>query len=249
MRDGVRLALDVVLPASLPPGTRVPAVLTMTRYWRAEAGAGPSPEARFWVSHGYAAVTGDVRGTGASFGVWPHHRARAETRDFGEVIDWIPRQPWSDGRVVGWGTSYSANTADWMAERHRPALAAVVARFPDDDPYTDLYFPGGVPNAYMGRNWGLRVKALDLNTQPPSAVGQRSNSPPGRVRPVDGDSGGRLVAQAVAGRRAILSVWDGLQQVTYRDDRPRGWDGASMDDWSIRAQRAAVARSGVPIQS
>jgi predicted acyl esterase len=66
--------------------------------------------------------------------VWPHHPARGETRDFGEILDWVARQPWSDGQVAGWGTSYSANTADRMAERDRPALRAVIARFPDDDP-------------------------------------------------------------------------------------------------------------------
>lgn len=69
------------------------------------------------------------------------------------------------------------------------------------------------------------------------------------MRPVDADPDGRLVAEAVAARRGVPSVWEGLQQVTYRDDRPLGWGGASMDDWSIRTHRPAVARSGVPIQS
>jgi hypothetical protein len=31
MRDGVRIALDVVLPEGLPDGSRVPTILTMTR--------------------------------------------------------------------------------------------------------------------------------------------------------------------------------------------------------------------------
>jgi predicted acyl esterase len=94
MRDGVRIAVDVVLPDGVPEGRRIPTVLNMTRYWRAEEGRDPGAASesglnpvRFWVSHGFAVVVGDVRGTGASFGVWPHHRSRDETRDFGEIRD------------------------------------------------------------------------------------------------------------------------------------------------------------------
>ena len=34
MRDSARLAAEVVLPGNLPPGTRIPALLYQTRYWR-----------------------------------------------------------------------------------------------------------------------------------------------------------------------------------------------------------------------
>ena len=34
MRDGVKIALTVVLPKDLPPDEKVPAILNMTRYWR-----------------------------------------------------------------------------------------------------------------------------------------------------------------------------------------------------------------------
>ena len=42
MRDGVQIAVDVVLPEDLPEGRRIPAILIMTRYWRAEEGREPS---------------------------------------------------------------------------------------------------------------------------------------------------------------------------------------------------------------
>jgi putative CocE/NonD family hydrolase len=249
MRDGVRIAVDVVLPERLPEGTRFPTILTMTRYWRAEEGREPGASGsgldtvRFWASHAFAVVVGDVRGTGASFGVWPHHRSRDETRDFGEIMDWIVKQPWSDGQVAGFGTSYSANTGDWLPERNHAALKAVISRSPDYDPYADLYFPGGVPNAYMSRTWGLRVKDMDLNVKRNYKEGLRG------VKPVDGDEGSRLLATAIEGRRNVPSVWEALAGITYRDDRPPQWGGWSMDDWGIHSRREAVERSGVPIQS
>ena len=70
MADGVRLAVDVFLPRDLPAGTRLPTILTATRYWRAVEGQPPGNPERFWLSRGYALVNADVRGTGASFGQW-----------------------------------------------------------------------------------------------------------------------------------------------------------------------------------
>ena len=243
MPDGTPIALDIVLPegGGQSEGARFPAVLTMTRYWRSVEGAPPNQVQEFWVSHGYAVVWGDVRGTGASSGVWPHHRSRAETRDFGDVIDWIVEQPWSDGKVAGWGSSYTANTVDWMVERARPSLRAAMSRFPDYDPYVNLYFPGGIQNAYMGRNWGLRVKEMDLNVK-------RGNPPVG-IKPVDDDLTGSLLEDVVAARRDVPSVWEGLQQVTFKDDKPPSWSGWSMDDWGIHAWSEAVQQSGTPIIS
>jgi len=244
MRDGVRIALDVVLPADLPTSARVPAILTMTRYWRSWEGDGANELQRFFAAHGYAVIWGDSRGTGASFGVWPHHRSRDETLDFGEVMDWIVAQPWSDGTVGGWGSSYTANTNDWFAERNHRAFKAGISRFPDYDPYTDLYFPGGVPNAYMGSNWGERVKEMDLNT-PRS----RGSGPPVGVKPVDEDVDGSLLAAAVEARREVPSVWESFQVLTYKDEAMPLWGGVSMDWWGIHSHAEAVERSGSAIYS
>ena len=244
MRDGMRIALDVILPEGLPEGTRVPTILTMTRYWRAFDGDGPTDFQRFLTSHGYAVVWGDSRGTGASFGVWPHHRSRDEVLDFGEVMDWIVAQPWSDGTVGGWGTSYTANTNDWFAQVGRPAFKAGISRFPDYDPYADLYFPGGVPNAYMGSNWGLRVKEMDLNT-PRS----RGDAPAVGVRPVDEDTARTLLAAAVEQHRPVPSVWESFRVLTYKDEPMPLWAGLSMDDWGIHSHAADVQASGSAIYS
>ncbi|MFE7720525.1 CocE/NonD family hydrolase [Nocardia rhizosphaerihabitans] len=245
MRDGVKIALDVVLPEGDGADTKLDTILVMTRYWRGEKGQTSNKYANLFAPHGYAVVVGDVRGTGASFGQWPHHRARAETLDYGEVIDWIAKQPWSKGSVVGYGLSYTANTADWMAERNNPVLKGIVPRFADYDPYEDLYFPGGIQNAYMGRNWGTSVKAMDRNLilddnlQPTTTPG---------VRPV-GAGGEADLQAALRDHEHAPSVWDGLQQVTFKDDRPASWNGDSFRDFSIQEVSDRVDRAGTPIQN
>jgi uncharacterized protein len=242
MRDGVRLALDVVRPTGDVHAKR-DTILVMTRYWRGMKGDTSNPYAELLVPHGYAVVVGDVRGSGASSGRWLHQRSRAETLDFTDVLDWIVAQPWSTGRVVGYGNSYTANTADWMVERNHPALKGIASRFADYDPYEDLYFPGGVPNAYMGKTWGERVKDLDRNVKP-LADGGRA---PG-VRPV-GPSGEPDLAAALRDHEPVPSVWEGFQQVTFKDSQPSTWGGASMRDWSVQEFADRASRSGTPIQN
>ena len=244
MRDGVRIALDVVLPSGAPEGARFPTILTMTRYWRSFEGASANSFQEFFTRQGYAVVGGDSRGTGASFGEWPHHRARDETLDFSEIMDWIVAQPWSDGTIGGWGNSYTANTNDWFAERNHTAFKAGISRFPDYDPYTDLYFPGGVPNAYMGSNWGGRVKEMDLNT--PRI---QSDGTPVGVKPVDEDGDGTLLAAAVDARRAVPSVYESMKDLVYKDEAMPLWDGVSMDWWGIHSHVESVEASGSAIYS
>jgi putative CocE/NonD family hydrolase len=240
MRDGVRIALDLILPENLPEGKKIPAILIMTRYWRSQEGDGPTDLQEFFARRGYAVVTGDSRGTGASFGVWPYHRSPDEVRDFGEIAGWIVSQPWSNGAVGGFGTSYTANTADWMAQVNHPAVKAIVPRFPDFDPYADLYFPGGIFHVAFGRDWGQSVKEMDLNV--------KRGNPPRGVKPVAGDDGGALLKAAIDARREVPGVYEGLSRITFRDDRPDVW-GASMLDWSIHTHVDDVERSGVPIFS
>ena len=104
MRDGVRIAVDVMLPKGLPPAAKVPALLSFTRYWRAKEGREPDNFQKFFVGHGYALVGVDVRGTGASFGAWTTPWSAEEVKDYGEVVDWVVAQSWSGGKVGVFGS-------------------------------------------------------------------------------------------------------------------------------------------------
>src|ERR1700716_546073 len=109
MPDGVRLAVDVWLPAGTTAGARLPTVLEADRYWRARAYSGGyknNPNyliAAPWTARGYAYVFADLRGTGASFGTLTAELGHAMVADVGSLADWIAAQRWSNGRGGGAG--------------------------------------------------------------------------------------------------------------------------------------------------
>src|SRR5436190_18215234 len=39
MRDGVKIAVDIILPMPLPADEKLPAIMSMTRYWRSQQGS------------------------------------------------------------------------------------------------------------------------------------------------------------------------------------------------------------------
>src|SRR5436189_282022 len=94
--DGVNLVGDVYLPAA---GGKYPAVVDMEPYGRSTA----TP----FLDAGYAHVNTDVRGSGKSGGALCL-LCKREQQDVYDVVEWIAKQPWSDGNVALTGYSYSA---------------------------------------------------------------------------------------------------------------------------------------------
>jgi uncharacterized protein len=233
MRDGVRLAVDLALPEGLPAGTQIPAVVQLTRYWRARAGQNaPGDLQKFFTSYGYAFINADVRGTGASFGVWTTPWSREEIRDGGDLVEWITKQPWSSGKIGAVGNSYLGTTAQMLAVPNHPAVKAVIPRHYEFDVYTDIAFPGGVFNEWMVKNWDDGNHQLDLQ--------------PG-VKPVDADKDGALLREAIKGHAANIELFKSAQAVTFRDDRP--FNNISIDDFSVHSFRKEIERSGVAINN
>lgn len=128
--DGTRIAIDVSLPQSLRAEQRIPALIKGTPYWRArkltqlgEAKApqlAAEPDEAILNERGYAVVTVDARGTGASFGAIKILFGDNEVSDYGAVADWITRQPWSNGNVGAYGFSYRGMTAANIASLPNP---------------------------------------------------------------------------------------------------------------------------------
>lgn len=134
-RDGVKLAVDVVRPAS--EGS-FPVILLRTPYSREmEALAKGS----WWAKRGYVFVAADVRGRFDSEGDWiplVH-----EANDGSDTIDWIVEQPWCDGNVGMIGASYAGWTQWYAARTGNPHLKAIVPQVAPPDPDQNIPYEGG----------------------------------------------------------------------------------------------------------
>jgi uncharacterized protein len=135
MRDGVRLAANVFRP--LQPA-RVPTLLYRTPNSK---GGRVIPNYTFLVDRGYAVVVQDVRGRYESGGAF--RPLEQEGPDGYDTIEWIARQPWSDGQVGMIGASY-LGIVQWKAallqNRHLKAISPAVSGWDD---YVDRFYSAG----------------------------------------------------------------------------------------------------------
>jgi hypothetical protein len=254
MRDGVPIAVDLYLPREAVEGARIPAILRQTRYWRAPRfrpvwrplADRPQELAQRFLARGYAWLDVDVRGSGASGGVQRSLWSDDEVSDGGELVDWIVRQPWSNGAVGALGDSYDGTAAELLLATGRPAVKAVAPRFALFDGYTDIAFPGGVRLAWFSDAWGRFNDAIDR--------GQIWRAFPWWVpifisgpRPVDGPDGDAGVRAAQLAHQANFDVARASREVEFRDDVPPEMR-VPTGQWSpCCGRRAAIEASGAAV--
>lgn len=240
MRDGVRVAVDVYLPRGAGVPARMPAIIRQTRYLRslevnAPFGAlGVASQFDLYVKTrreflraGYAWIDVDVRGTGASTGIWRSPWFDDEIRDGAEIVDWIVAQPWSSGRVGSLGISYDGTSAEMLLVNRHPAVRAVAPQFSLHDVYTDVAFPGGVHLAWFTEQWARYNGALDRNDygeamaiplRAMARVASTSPLPTLRERPLA--ALGRIDPRRFArvARRVVNATVRGVRHVEKRGD-------------------------------
>lgn len=227
MPDGVRLALDVYLPEGAGAAERLPTVAIFTPYYRrfrvTAPGAEPSPNIAIYrdcfVPRGYALVTVDVRGCGASFGTRDCFRSPRERDDHRLIADWIVAQPWSDGVIGSTGISYLGAAACFFASTGHPAVKAIAPLCAVQDTYADHVFPGGLKCTTVTENYDALVSALDLDqrdklTPYPYFNDKRYAGP----APVDEDADGTLVAAAIAEHHDSFHMRDLAPEFAFREE-------------------------------
>ena len=142
MPDGVRLAARLWRPVTQQP---VPAILEYIPYRKTDmVRARDERNHPYFAAHGYACIRVDMRGSGDSEGHMPDMYAPAELGDARQVIEWLAVQPWCNGRVGMFGTSWGG-TASLQASINAPApLKAAIAVCATHDRFEDdIHYMGG----------------------------------------------------------------------------------------------------------
>lgn len=122
MRDGVKLATDLYLPADgeVAKSGKYPVILTRLPYNK----NGAKKLGMYYAANGYVFVAQDCRGRYGSEGTW--HWMTDDGRDGVDCAKWIGQQAWSDGKIGMIGTSYVGGTQHAMALEGAPELTTVI---------------------------------------------------------------------------------------------------------------------------
>ena len=245
-RDGTRLAVDVYRPET---GGAVPAVLAFTPYYRrfaltAGSTADPCPglgQYRDWFPrHGYALVAVDTRGTGASFGSRAGMRAPLERTDYHDVVDWVARQDWSNGRVGITGISYVGAAGDFAASLGHPAIRAVMPISSVWDTWGEMFYPGGLLYIGMLGGYGRMMEALDRDQRAVLADYPYFSNPDfAGPAAVDGDDG-TLLAAALRAHDANFDMTDFITQLGLRGEALRHDPTFTTDTIAPRTYAAGI---------
>lgn len=175
MRDGVHLSTDVLLPkgASGP----LPTILVRTPYDKQtlEAKTLESFYKKF-LNQGYAFVLQSERGRFFSEGTYDTYLAGAATDGY-DTLEWITKQPWSNGKVGTVGCS-STGEQQWpMAGSKHPAHAAMIpgasgtaiGSIPGNDTQGAVY-RGGIPLIGLWAWWYHDMATTERLLLPPNTT-------------------------------------------------------------------------------
>lgn len=169
--DGVILASRIYRPdTSSDPQWKTPVILVHSPYY----GAAASPGTRSmdlvdrFTPKGYTVVLSSVRGTGDSGGCLEQDGPN-QAKDFKTLVEHFASQPWSNGKVAGYGKSYDAETQNAGAVLQPDGLETMVTVAGISSLYDVGYFDG-VPLT-LG---GLAASAAYAATGPAVVPTERS---------------------------------------------------------------------------
>jgi putative CocE/NonD family hydrolase len=153
---GTNISVTVILPASVK--NPIPALL--------EFAARDAPSyAKECAAHGYAGIvayTAEKRKSAA--GIDPFELSGADAR---EVINWIAKQSWSDGRVGMYGDAYSGYAA-WAAAKRLPKALKAIATSVSVAPGISFPMEGSIfQNSAYG--WSLQMTEAARVDEPDAA--------------------------------------------------------------------------------
>ncbi|MEO5814137.1 MAG: CocE/NonD family hydrolase [Gemmatimonadaceae bacterium] len=162
MRDGKRLATDIYRPArnGVAVSDPLPVLLHRTPYDK----NGQQKIAEYFAQHGYIVAVQDIRGRYKSEGKFLKVQPLDGTDGY-DAVEWMAKQPYANGKVGMWGTSFAAHMQAGAAQYKPPSLATLVINM------------GGMSNAWdhgvryrgtyeMGRQltWAWSQLAADAPT-------------------------------------------------------------------------------------
>lgn len=153
MRDGVQLSATLYRPRGSKE--KLPAIVTLTPY----IADSYHERAMYFARQGFAFVLADSRGRGNSGGVFEPFVN--EGKDGHDLVEWVAKQPWCNGKVGMWGGSYGGYN-QWATLRELPLHLRTIVPVASAHPGVDVPAPGGIMSSYW-MQWLTLTSGLTLN--------------------------------------------------------------------------------------
>jgi putative CocE/NonD family hydrolase len=173
MRDGVRLSTDLYFPKS--EDKDLPVILIRTPYNKNEfRDQKERPQAYKFASGGFVVAIQDCRGKFESEGIYSPP-AGQEAEDGYDAVDWLAKQPWSNGKIGTFGCSYPAEVQAAQAPLRHPNLTCMIPQCgPMIGAANGRYrywsgFKGGVLDLAASISWYFRA-ASKYSFKPPAGL-------------------------------------------------------------------------------
>jgi hypothetical protein len=154
LRDGITLSANLYLPRGIV--APAPCIVSLTPYTVQSY----HDRGMYFAAHGLPFLVVDVRGRGNSDGKF--RPLIQEANDGYDVVEWMARQPYCNGRVGMWGGSY-AGYVQWVTASTRPPHLGTIV--PVASPYVAVDFPSrrNIPQPYP-MQWRTFVAGKTLQT-------------------------------------------------------------------------------------
>ncbi|MBL7698939.1 MAG: CocE/NonD family hydrolase [Chitinophagaceae bacterium] len=161
MRDGINLSTNIFRPAG--GSEKFPVLLLRTPYNKGEKGR--HGEYNF-VAKGYAVVVQDCRGRYESEGEFDPFQN--EANDGFDTQEWIGRQPWCNGSIVTFGSSYEGATQWLPSAKPSKYLKGMFTSKTFAVPYNEVYY-GGAFRILRFVPWGWQMSERNSMSNIPQA--------------------------------------------------------------------------------
>ncbi|CAB4068485.1 unnamed protein product [Lepeophtheirus salmonis] len=145
--DGERESLKDISQSKYPSDSlsSFPAILEYIPYRHSDFTVQRDESRHPWMaSHGYVVVRADLRGSGDSNGLYFDEYTEIEQEDGVDIIEWLKKQSWCNGRIGMYGKSWGGFNGLQIAFREPSGLASVISIYSTDNRYTDdIHYKGG----------------------------------------------------------------------------------------------------------
>ena len=231
MRDGVTLATEVYLP---PEQGRYPVILTRTPYGRGSLATGSNcnnPQLVGFAQAGYIGLNQDTRGRYRSEGAF--NPFQQEAVDGYDAVEWAAVQPWSNGKVGIFGSSYGGVTVWQTIVAAPPHLVTAVASITASDYHDNWAYVAGAYDLHLNLGWTLSFFVADSY--------RRTLEGTGLAAP---EIDRRVADWLAAGRRKLLQEWVWTLPLNsfsaFRSYAPYYYDWLAHPDYDAYWQKVDV---------